>query len=145
MSGRRNVFHSETVDLVTGEVISLRRDWVSNNSEMFGMYRTTAGLEWVIPFGEKELKLMMLMQEYSDPNTAFIALSNNRRKDICSFLGFSTTRSLTSVLGKLIAKDGIVRAVGSNNDFMVNPLCFFKGSSKDLKARIEKYNNLKQK
>lgn len=145
MSGRRNIFHSQTVNLETGEVQEMRRDWISTNSEMFGMYRTTAGLEWVIPFGEKELKLMMILQEYSDSGTAYVALSNQRRKDICAFLGLKSSRSLTSVICSLVSKDGIARVAGSNNDFMVNPLCFFKGSSRDIKTRIEKYNNLKLK
>jgi hypothetical protein len=143
MSGRRNIFHSQTVDLVTGEVVELRRDWISKNGEMFGMYRTTQGLEWIIPFNEKELKLMMLMQEYSDTGTSYVALSSKRRRDISSFLGFNSARSLTTVIGGLIAKDGIARVGLSNSDFMVNPLCFFKGSSRDIKKRIEKYNNLK--
>lgn len=139
---RRSIFHSQTVDIVTGEIVEYRKDWVSRNTEMFGMYRTTDGLFWLKQFNEKELKLMMLLQEYSDMSTSYIALSQERRKEICSFLGLGNQKSLSSVLKRLCEKDGACRVSGSNNDFMVNPMCFFKGSTRDIKARIEKYHEL---
>ena len=142
MSKSKKVFSSRHIitDTLTGEVISDKSGvtYVNKQSESFGMYTTTNGLEWA-----KELKsyflFLVVLNEYSD-NSGVVRLTTHLRKSICEFFDFKNERSITTILGILV-KSGVVKRI-SNNDFVINPETVYKGSVLDKKEKIEKYNKL---
>ena len=142
-SKSRKVFRvvTQNVDVVTGEILSQRQTttYASRSSESFGMYRSTDGLEWALEL-KSQMLFLMVMNEYSNHKTGITTLSKLLRGEISEFFGFTSNRSLTNLISQSIDRNGLTRINGSMNDFMVNPMCFFKGSTKDLKDRINKYN-----
>ena len=83
----------------------------------------------------------MILNFWANREDGITTLSPIRRSELCEFLELKNIESLTAVLSKCIKRNGLVRVGGSNNDFMVNPMCFYKGSSKELKNRLERYNS----
>lgn len=142
MGKTRKIFQVRTqeIDVHTGEIIGIKNSttYINKSSEQFGMYRSTDGLEWTKTM-KNQLLFMMVMNEYSNPRTGIVTLSPVLRKEICEFFSLESTRSLSNIISSTIQKDGLTRVNGSNNDFMVNPMCFFKGSTKDLVDRINQY------
>ena len=142
MSKNKKVFSSRHIvtDTLTGEVISDKSGvtYVNKQSESFGMYTTTNGLEWAKPLKSYFLFLVVL-NEYSD-NSGVVRLTTHLRRSICAFFEFKNERSITTILGILVEL-GVIKRI-SNNDFVINPETVYKGSILDKKERTEKYNKL---
>lgn len=147
MKGNRKIFqvNTEEIDLTTGQVVSYKQSttYINKNPESFGMYRSTDGLEWAKEF-KNYLLFLLVMNEYSDPRTGIVTLSPYKRKEICEFFGYENRNSLSNTILNVIKAGGIVRVNGSNSDFMVNPMCFYKGSTKDFKERYDRYENYRK-
>ncbi len=144
MGGYRNkrVYTSrvQSVDFSTGEVLSDTNTSVvvSRHNEQFAMYSTTDGLDWAKPF-KSYLLLMMLLNIYADRDNV-VSLSVRKRKKICDFFGWSSVVSLSNALGVLISLDGLRRI--SQNDFMLNPNMFYRGSVLSKASKVEMFNSL---
>ncbi|MBP8994407.1 MAG: hypothetical protein KBG30_11455 [Bacteroidales bacterium] len=102
------------------------------------MYSTTDGLDWAKPF-KSYLLLMMLLNIYADRDNV-VSLSVRKRKKICDFFGWSSVVSLSNALGVLISLDGLRRI--SQNDFMLNPNMFYRGSVLSKASKVEMFNSL---
>lgn len=142
MKGDRKIFRVETqsIDMRTGELVSskMTTTYISRSSESFGMYRSTDGLEWAKQL-KNHLLFLLVMNEYSDLRTGIISLTPSKRTDICMFFGYENKNSLSNTLKTVIGAGGMTRCNGSNFDFMINPMCFYKGSTKDFKDRYDRY------
>lgn len=147
MRGSRKIFRVETkeINTKTGEITSFNSTttYINRNPESFGMYRSTDGLEWAMDL-KSHLLFMLVMNEYSDPKTGIVSLSPVKRKEICDFFNWRNTKSLSNTIQKTIEAGGICRIGKSNYDFLVNPSCFYKGSTKDFKERYDRYEKYKQ-
>lgn len=127
-----------TVDLTTGEVVDAKMTstYINRESESFGMYTTTNGLEWAKPI-KGYLLLLMAMNEYSDKE-GVIALNTRRRNELCEFMEFHHKHSLSTAIKRMVELKAIKRI--SNNSYMLNPTMFFKGSTNSKVERINKFN-----
>ena len=136
----KKVFQQTTVDGLTGELLKDHSIYVTKTVEVFGMYRKTDGLDWLINLTGNELKLLIILADVSDSADGSVSLSKVRREKMCNLLGIKG-RSLSLLLQKLNAKDAIFRI--NNNDLLVNPATFFRCATNELKQRIQIYNELK--
>lgn len=127
-----------TVDLTTGEVVEAKMTstYINRDSESFGMYTTTNGLEWAKPI-RAYLLMLMVLNEYSDKD-GYITLSTRRRNDIGVFFEFTNANSLKTAMKRLIEYKAMKRV--SANSYMLNPEMFYKGSTTGKSDRIIKYN-----
>jgi len=143
MKGNRKIFQVQVKSKGLDGSESLEKvttTYINRNSETFGMYRATDGLEWAKVL-KHHLLFLLIMNEYSDPRTGIISLTPSKRLEICSFFEWENKNSLSNVLKTVIDAGGMTRCNGSNYDFMVNPMCFYKGSTKDFKERYDKYRD----
>ena len=136
----KKVFQQTTVDGLTGELLKDHSIYVTKTGEVFGMYRKTDGLDWLINLTGNELKLLIILADVSDSADGSVSLSKVRREKMCNLLGIKG-RSLSLLLQELNEKDAIFRI--NNNDLLVNPATFFRCATNELKQRIQIYNELK--
>lgn len=136
----KKVFQQTTVDGLTGELLKDHSIYVTKTGEVFGMYRKTDGLDWLINLTGNELKLLIILADISDSADGSVSLSKVRREKICNLLGIKG-RSLSLLLQELNEKDAIFRI--NSNDLRVNPATFFRCATNELKQRIQIYNELK--
>ena len=136
----KKVFQQTTVDGLTGELLKDHSIYVTKTGEVFGMYRKTDGLDWLINLTGNELKLLIILADVSDSADGSVSLSKVRREKICNLLSIKG-RSLSLLLQELNEKDAIFRI--NNNDLLVNPATFFRCATNELKQRIQIYNELK--
>lgn len=136
----KKVFQQTTVDGLTGELLKVHSIYVTKTGEVFGMYRKTDGLDWLINLTGNELKLLIILADISDSADGSVSLSKVRREKICNLLGIKG-RSLSLLLQELNEKDAIFRI--NSNDLRVNPATFFRCATNELKQRIQIYNELK--
>lgn len=128
-------------DSSTGEYSEVVNNYfISKGGEQFAMYRTTDGLEWIKPL-KNLIPCLMIMTFWANKSDGITNLSQVRRNELCEFLDLKNNESLTGIFAKCIKRNGMVRVAGSNSDFMVNPMCFFKGKSYELKNRMDRYNS----
>ena len=125
---------------MTGELLKDHSIYVTKTGEVFGMYRKTDGLDWLINLTGNELKLLIILADVSDSADGSVSLSKVRREKMCNLLGIKG-RSLSLLLQELNEKDAIFRI--NNNDLLVNPATFFRCATNELKQRIQIYNELK--
>lgn len=140
MAGRK-VFHSQTVDGRTGELLSDTVVFVSKNNEIFGMYRKTEGLAWFYNLTGNEIKLMVTFSELADEN-GVIVMSKKRREDIMEILGIRSDRAFYYIIQQLAEKDMLIKMTVS--DYVVNPATFFRCKSSKLPDMIAAYRELKK-
>ena len=136
----KKVFQQTTVDGLTGELLKDYSVYVSKTGEVFGMYRKTDGLDWLLGLTGNELKLLIILADISDSADGSVSLSKVRREKICNLLGIGS-RSLSMLFQELNNKDAIFRI--NNNDLLVNPATFFRCATNELRQRIQIYNELK--
>lgn len=136
----KKVFQQTTVDGLTGELLKDHSIYVTKTGEVFGMYRKTDGLDWLINLTGNELKLLIILADISDSADGSVSLSKVRREKMCNLLGIKG-RSLSLLLQELNEKDAIFRI--NSNDLLVNPATFFRCATNELKQRIQIYNELK--
>jgi DNA-binding MarR family transcriptional regulator len=131
------LFESQTIDMATGEVMSITTVTVRKLNERFTMCRTTQGLDWLKKFTNKELQMIMVLNEMENLQSKTVSLTPLIRKEIQEFFGISKT-TLSGMLTAMEAKEFLVRL--SNSDILLNPSYFYKGESKDVLARIKQFN-----
>ena len=135
MKGGRKVFQQVRLD-GNQNIIESISTYVFKNSEVFGMYRKTDGLGWLMDMSGNEIKLLVVLNDISDSSDGSVSLSPVKRKNICSLLKVKS-RQLAQLISSLEAKDAIIRI--NYNDFMINPATFFRCSTNELKKRILEY------
>jgi hypothetical protein len=136
MGKKRVIFESQVIDCDTGEVKSITTTSIVK-SETFGMHRTTEGVEWVIEFQGKELQMLIVLNHFENVKTKIVNLSPLVRKELLSI--FKITKSTLSNLFKnMEEKKQLLRL--TSNDILLNPSYFYKGSSADIKHRIEEFH-----
>ncbi|NDV46245.1 hypothetical protein D0T49_04220 [Paludibacter sp. 221] len=139
--GRKKVFQSTIVDAATGVILECRNTYVNSTLEQFGMFRTTEGIEWLLNLTEIEIKILVLFHIWSDESGA-VQLTPIKRDFVLRKIKISSP-TLSKAISGIIRKEAVVRM--GKYDFVINPTTFFKGSSKELKGKIEKFNELKKK
>lgn len=138
---KRKVFQSQVIDGRTGEVLEDRTIFVANNvHEIFGMYRRTVGLEWLIELSGNEIKVLVLLSSMSGLD-GFVPLTRKTRLEINHSLGFKQDRSLSTILVELDRKDAIFRA--GVHEVYINPATFFRCKTSELPTRMAEYNMMK--
>lgn len=137
---RRKVFHSQTVDGRTGELLAETMTFVSRSSELFGMYRKTEGLRWFYDLTGNEIKMMVTFAELADER-GVVVMSKKRREDIMAILDIRTSRAFYYVLSQLVKKDMMIKV--SLSDYVVNPATFFRCKSSELPSMIKAYKEFK--
>lgn len=136
MGRKRVIFESQIIDCETGEVKSVTTTSIVK-TETFGMHRTTEGVEWVVEFQGKELQMLIVLNHFENVKTKIVNLSPLVRKELLSI--FKITKSTLSNLFKNMEnKRQLLRL--TSNDILLNPSYFYKGSSADIKSRIEEFN-----
>lgn len=139
--GDKKVFSSVVVDGKTGEILESRSVFVNSALEQFGMFRTTDGIEWLIELSEIEIKILALFHVWSEDSGA-IQFTPVKRDFVLRKLNISAPTLSRGISG--LIKKGTVLRMG-RFDFIINPATFFKGSSKELKVKINNYIELKRK
>ena len=136
----RKICEIQTIDKDTGEIISTQNRYATYYSETFFMGRTTVGIEWLFSFNNiTEMQLLVLMLELEHPKNNYVI----------SFTGLQVTESakilnvseihIRKSLSELCRNDFLKRLCRGN--YLANPLCFYKGSSLNLKERVKIYLN----
>jgi hypothetical protein len=136
------VFKIQTVDRETGEVIIETEVSIRKYYEKFFSCRATDGIKWINNFDYHELRMMMLLNKFEELNGHVIMLSVFARDEICEFFGF-TVRHVYRILNRLIEKHAMIRL--TDNQYLMNPAYFYKGSSKELSRRIKQFYALYNK
>lgn len=129
------------VDNKTGEHLGSVSKIYTKDNESFIMVRTTDNLSWYFPLSKNEKSLILMLHDWSDPNTMRLSLAAWQREYICKTL--SVERRMLSLLLKGLQEHDCIKRL-SQNDFMVNPAHAFKCSTGEVRKRIEQYNNLKK-
>jgi len=131
----KTIYESQFINYETGEIISKTSVKVKEFSEKFKMCRTTEGLSWLMPLTGEEIKTLLFLLEFEkDYKTPF---TSEIRKELCLFLDISD-RKLLMVIKSLEQKKFLIKL--SRTDLLLNPIGFYKGSSKDVGARIRMFN-----
>ena len=128
-------FHNE----LTGEITKHRSLWTNKYTESFIMLRTTDTLDWMFKLGKNEMKLAIMLHDWSEPTNMRISLSGWQRDFICDKLKIE--RRQISLILKRLVEQGCIKRI-SQNDFMVNPAHAFKCSASQVRERIEIYKSL---
>ena len=139
---RKQISEVSIVDQLSGEIIQSRAVYSSKFSESFIMVRTTDGLDWLWGLSGNEVKLILLMHQWAEPEKGRISLAAYQRELVCKHLGIAQ-RSIAGLLRELEAKDCVVKL--GNNDYVVNPAHVFKCSTAEVRNRIREYEYLKTK
>ena len=85
MKNGRKVFQQVCLD-GNQNVIESISTYVFRTNEVFGMYRKTDGLGWLIDMAGNEIKLLIVLSDISDSVDGSVSLSPVKRKNICSLL-----------------------------------------------------------
>ena len=101
-------------------------------------YRTTEGLKWISMFKGQELQMLMLLTHFENINTHIVSLSPLIREEIRSILKIKPS-AFSNIIKELSNKKCLIKL--SHSDLLLNPIYFYKGSSSNLKNRIEEFNN----
>lgn len=136
---KRKIFEQQTVDVATGEVVSVTTSTVSGNTESFVMGRTTSGYEWLTDLTALELKLLIVLVDNKGRKDNTVTLSEGKILDICATFDFST-KTVKNALRSMRQKD-LVKQV-SKGVYLVNPLTFYSGGTNNWKAMQEEYRKL---
>ena len=135
MVKKRVIFESQIIDCETGEVKSVTTTSVIK-TETFGMHRSTEGIEWVIEFQGREIQMLMVLNHFENIKSKIVNLSPLLRKELMD--KFKITKSTLSTLFKQMEdKKQLLRL--TSNDILLNPSYFYKGSSSDLRLRIDQF------
>ena len=134
--GKRKVFERQILDVNTGELHSEEVHYRYDNTETYGMHRTTSGLGWIKDFSGNEMKMLMLLLELEDIKSGVVSYSRLSREHLISFFGKSE-RHIASIIAALEAKKALVRL--TQTDIVINPLFFYKGGTKNFKKRYSFY------
>lgn len=130
----KTIYESQFIDYESGEVISKTSVKVKEFTERFKMCRTTEGLSWLIPLDGLEIKTLLYLLEFEkDGITPF---TNSLRKELCQFLNV-TDRKLLKIIRDLQEKQFLLKI--SRTDIILNPIGFYKGSSKGVGYRIRNF------
>lgn len=139
MKNGRKVFQQVCLD-GNQNVIESISTYVFRTNEVFGMYRKTDGLGWLIDMAGNEIKLLIVLSDISDSVDGSVSLSPVKRKNICSLLKIGS-RQLAQLISSLEKRDALIRI--NYNDFMINPATFFRCTTNELKKRIVDYYKIK--
>ena len=134
---KRRIFESKTLDMATGEVVSITTVTVQKQSERFIMCRTTDTLAWVKEFTGKELQMLMVLNHMENLQTRTVTLTPLTRKEIQEFFGIGKS-TLSGMLTQMEDKRFLLRL--SNSDLLLNPGFFYKGESRDVLKRMQEFN-----
>ena len=75
----RKIFEQQTVDRLTGEVVTTTTVKVDKDNETFGMHRTAEGLDWVFDFTAAEFQMMMILSNLENNKTNIIQFTELSR------------------------------------------------------------------
>lgn len=137
---KKQIFEKQTIDLITGEVVTVTTSSLRGNEEKFVMGRTTEGFEWLKDLTALELKMLMIMVNNKSRNDNMIPLPDGRICDIAITLGLSLV-TLKNALRELRIKK-LIKEV-SRGTFLVDPCTFYTGGSDNWKSMYKEYNGVK--
>jgi len=136
---KRKIFEKQIVDFNTGEVTSEESHYTKDNSETFGMHRTTEGVDWIFQFTGNEIQMLVILLELEDNKTGIVSLSHLKKQHLLNKFQ-KTERYLRSILTSLEGKKALLKL--SVNDILLNPTYFYKGGTKIFKAKLNKWKDL---
>jgi hypothetical protein len=133
---KRIVHEQQTIDVTTGEVLTVKKSSLRGNDESFVMGRTTAGYEWLKDLTALELKLMMIMVDNKSRKDNTIPLAGGKIDDIAHGLDFSV-KTIMNTLRSLRIK-GMIKEI-SRGVYLVDPLTFFSGGTNNWKSMHDEF------
>ena len=136
---KRKIFEKQIIDMETGEITSVTTVTASKFAESFSMCRTTSGIEWLFELTGNEIKTLIFLLELEREKTKKVVFGANDRKDLAEILGCSLA-SVSRVLKHLEDKGYLIRL--NNQELVLNPKGFYKGSSKDVLPRIQEFERV---
>lgn len=134
----RKIYVKETVDMETGELITIQSVTSNPFTEIFSMFRRTEGIGWIFDFTGNELQLMFALSEFErslDENNVIILTSMD--KELLAGLAGYSIRYLNKVLSSLVSKKALFKS--DSEHYYLNPTFVFQGDSKKIPLRIEAY------
>lgn len=133
----KRLYETKTLDFTTGEVSSITTVTTKRLTERFSMCRTTDGLSWLKQFTNKELQMLMVLNELESLTTKTVSLTPLVRKEILEFFNIGKS-TFSGIITQMEEKGFLVRLTTS--DILLNPTFFYKGASKDVLNRIKEFN-----
>ena len=127
---KRIIYEQQTVDVTTGELLTVTKSSIKGNDESFVMGRTTAGYEWLIDLTALELKLLMIMVDNKGRKDNTIALTGGKIQDIGIALNFSC-KTIKNAL-RTMRQKRLIKEV-SRGVYLVDPSTFFSGGTNNWK------------
>ena len=98
--------------------------------------------KWIMLFTGNEVQLLILLLAFEDERTETVILTVNIRKRLAQLFGKSY-RYVQRIIQQLEAKGALIRL--SQDDLFLNPMYFYKGGTKNWKARNERYLEFNKK
>ena len=139
---KRRLFESKTLDMTTGEIVSITTVTVQKQTERFIMCRTTETLSWIKEFTGKELQMLMVLNHMENLQTKTVTLTPITRKEIQEFFGIGKS-TLSGIFSQMEDKRFLLKL--SNSDILLNPGFFYKGESKDVLQRMQEFERVYDK
>lgn len=140
----RKVFEKQTIDLATGEVVSIVSEYSSKNHEKFFLGRTTEGIEWIRNFNNvTEIYLFLAMLSLENTSNNYVITLSAMQINEYSVLFKCSEVYIRKCLQNLIKNDFLVRVAKCN--YLANPDTFYMGGSKIRSVKRLQYSSWKNK
>jgi len=133
---KKIIYEQQTIDVTTGELLTVTKSSLRGNDETFVMGRTTHGYEWLKGLTALELKLLMIMVDNKGRKDNTIALTGGKIEDIGFALNFSS-KTVKNALRTMRIK-GLVKEI-SRGVYLVDPSTFFSGGTNNWKKMYAEF------
>lgn len=135
---KRIIHEQQTIDITTGELLTVTKSSIRGNDETFIMGRTTYGYEWLKDLTALELKLLMIMVDNKGRKDNTIALTGGKIEDIGFTLNFSS-KTVKNAL-RTMRQKGLIKEI-NRGVYLVDPSTFFSGGTIYWKSMYEEFSS----
>jgi len=135
---KRIIHEQQTINVTTGELLTITKSSLRGNDETFIMGRTTSGYEWLKDLTALELKLLMIMVDNKGRKDNTIPLTGGKIEDIGFTLNFSS-KTVKNAL-RTMRQKGLIKEI-NRGVYLVDPCTFFSGGTNNWKKMYEEFGS----